>query len=383
MKNLYLISTILLAFVTVIFSTELRAGNEQRVGSNGTSELQINPWARSSGWGDANVSCVVGVEAMYQNIAGMAMLPKSEFAFTNSQWLVGSGIVINNGGFATKVGETGVLGVSVFNMNFGEIEKTTDALPEGGIGTYKPSYSIIGLGYAREFSNSIFGGMSVKMINENIFNAKTSGFAIDAGIQYVTGLGKDKAGNRNRDNLKFGITMKNVGSTMKYTGDGLSFMGFSSNGTSMTIEHRSQEFEMPSLIKIGFSYSIRLAPKVDAVSETVSSDHNLVIAANFTANSFTKDQYHFGIEYGFRNLFFLRGGYIYEAGNLGSNVDSRSTAFTGPTAGMSLQVPINKESKSVMAIDYSYRFTNPFRGVHTFGVRFTLGAKSDSGSSRL
>ncbi|HNQ69301.1 MAG TPA: hypothetical protein PKN32_13045, partial [Bacteroidales bacterium] len=181
---------------------------------------------------------------------------------------------------------------------------------------------------------------------------------------------------RNRDNLRFGITMKNVGSTMKYTGDGMSFMGFSSNGTSMTIEHRSQEFEMPSLIKIGFSYSFRLAPKVDAVSETVSSDHNLVIAANFTANSFSKDQIHFGMEYGFKDIFFLRGGYIYEKGIIGSDVDSRSTAFTGPAAGMSLQVPVNKENKSVMAIDYSYRFTNPFRGVHTFGVRITLGAKS-------
>ncbi len=376
MKNLYLISTILLVLAAGIFSTELQAGNEQRVGSNGASELQINPWARSSGWGDANVSCVVGVEAMYQNIAGMAMTPKSEFMFTNSQWLGGSGIVINSGGFATKVGETGVMGVSVMNMNFGDIDITTDALPEGGIGTFKPSYSVIGLGYAREFSNSIFGGISVKMLNENIFNAKTSGFALDAGIQYVTGIGKDKAGNRNRDNLRFGITMKNVGSTMKYTGDGMSFMGFSSNGTSMTIEHRSQEFEMPSLIKIGFSYSFRLAPKVDAVSETVSSDHNLVIAANFTANSFSKDQIHFGMEYGFKDIFFLRGGYIYEKGIIGSDVDSRSTAFTGPAAGMSLQVPVNKENKSVMAIDYSYRFTNPFRGVHTFGVRITLGAKS-------
>ncbi|MDD3860013.1 MAG: hypothetical protein PHW83_07430, partial [Bacteroidales bacterium] len=231
-------------------------------------------------------------------------------------------------------------------------------------------------GYAREFSNSIFGGISVKMLNENIFNAKTSGFAIDAGIQYVTGVGKDKAGNRNRDNLRFGITMKNVGSTMKYTGDGLSFVGFSSNGTSMTIEHRGQEFEMPSLIKIGFSYAFKLAPKVDAVSETVTSDHNLIIAANFTANSFTKDQIHFGMEYGFKEIFFLRGGYIYEKDIIGKNVDARSTAFTGPAAGMSLQVPVNKENKSIMAIDYSYRFTNPFRGVHTFGVRITLGDKS-------
>ncbi len=371
MKNIYLIS-VLTIIVASLISTAVYAGNEQRAASNGTSELQINPWARSSGWGDANVACVTGIEAMYQNIAGMAMIRRTELAFTNTQWLVGTGVVINSGGFATKVGENGVLGLSVMNLNWGDIEITTDALPEGGIGTYSPTYTTIALAYAREFSNSIYGGITVKMLNESIFNLNASGFAIDAGIQYVTGIGKDKAGNRNRDNLRFGITMKNVGTTMKYTGDGMSFMGYSSNGTNMTIEHRSQEFELPSLIKIGFSYNFRLAPKVDEVNETVSSDHNLTIAANFTANSYNKDQYHLGLEYGFKNLFFLRGGYVYEAGILDSNPDLRTTVFTGPTAGLTLQVPVNKENKSVLAIDYSYRLTNPFQGVHTFGARITL-----------
>ncbi|MCK9255227.1 MAG: PorV/PorQ family protein [Bacteroidales bacterium] len=371
MKNIYLIS-VLTILMAGFFSSLVYAGNEQRAASNGTSELQINPWSRSSGWGDANVACVTGVEAMYQNIAGLAMTRRTELVFTNTQWLVGTGVVINNGGFATKVGETGVLGLSVMNINWGDIEITTDALPEGGVGSYSPTYTTIGLSYAREFSNSIFGGVTVKMLNESIFNLNASGFAIDAGIQYVTGLGKDKAGNRNRDNLKFGITMKNVGSTMKYTGDGMSFMGFSPDGTNMTVENRSQEFELPSLIKIGFSYSIRLASKVDEFNETVSSDHNLVIAGNFTANSYDKDQLHFGLEYGFKELFFLRGGYIYQSGLLDPNPDKRTTVFTGPTAGITLQVPVNKENKSVLAIDYSYRFTNPFQGVHTFGARITL-----------
>lgn len=307
---------------------------------------------------------------MYQNIAGMAFTQKTELAFTNTQWMAGSGIVINGGGFSTKVGETGVLGLAVMNMNWGKIDITTADLPEGGIGTYNPTYNNITLGYAREFSNSIYGGIAVKMINENISNVGTTGFAIDAGIQYVTGIGKDKAGNRNRDNLHFGITMKNVGTTMKFTGDGMTFTGFSENGTSMTIEHRSQEFELPSLIKIGFSYNFRLAPKIDEVNETVSSDHNLTVAANFTSNSYTKDQYHIGLEYGFKDYFFLRGGYVYEDGI--TDIATRSTAFTGPTAGVTVQVPVNKENNSVIAIDYSYRLTNPFGGVHTFGARVTL-----------
>ncbi|HOY38546.1 MAG: PorV/PorQ family protein [Bacteroidales bacterium] len=345
-------------------------GNEQRAGSSGASELLINPWARSSGWGDANVACVMGLEGMYQNIAGIAFTRKTELIFNNTQWMVGSGVVINNFGFAQKVGETGVLSVGVMNMNFGEIEITTPDLPEGGIGTFKPSYTNIELAFAKEFSHSIYGGIGVKIINEGVANATASGFAIDAGIQYVTGFGKDKAGNRKRDNLRFGIAMKNVGSTMKFKGDGMAFTGIVPNGTSMTVEHRSQEFELPSLIKIGLSYSINLDAKVDSVSETVISNHHLTIAANFTANSFTKDQFHFGMEYGFKNIFFLRGGYMYEKGI--TDVNDRTTALTGPTAGVSVQIPMNKEKKSVIAIDYSYRTTQPFSGIHTFGARVTL-----------
>lgn len=369
MKNLHLISGVILIIVIGFLLNPLYAGNEQRAGSSGGSELLVNPWARSSAWGNANVANVTGVEGMFMNVAGMAFIRKTELIFSNTQWLVGSGVVINNGGFATKVGETGVLGLSIMNINWGEIEITTDALPEGGIGKYTPTYSVIGLSYSREFSNSIYGGITIKVINESIFNVGASGAALDAGIIYVTGIGKDKAGNRNRDNLRFGITMQNVGTTMKYTGDGMSYMGWSLNGTSMTVEHRSQEFELPSLIRIGFSYKIRLHSVVDQATEEVNSKHNLSIAASFTSNSFTRDQYHIGAEYEFNNVFFLRGGYMYEKD---INTVNTQTVLTGPTAGMSVQIPINKENKSVLAIDYSYRFTNPFQGIHTFGVRATL-----------
>lgn len=368
MKNFKVISGIIIVTMIISLSNPIFAGNEQRAGSNGASELLINPWARSSGLGNANIANIMGVEGMSLNVAGLAFTKKTELIFTNTQWLLGSGVIINSGGFSTKVGEAGALGISIMNINWGEIEITTDALPEGGIGRYSPTFSVIGLSYAREFSNSIYGGLTLKVINESIFNVGASGAALDAGIQYVTGVGKDKSGNRNRDNLRFGITMQNVGTTMKYTGDGMSYMGWSTNGTSMTVEHRSQEFELPSLIRIGFSYKMRLFGVVNE-NEEVDAKHFLTLMGSFTSNSFTRDQYHFGLEYEFNNILFLRGGYMYEDG---INTVNTQTALTGPTAGMSLQVPINKENKSVLAIDYSYRFTNPFNGIHTFGVRVTL-----------
>ena len=383
MKRIYLVS-ILLITVFGLISTDLFAGNWQRAGQAGASQLLVNPWARSSGFGEANVACVTGYESMHLNVAGLAFTKKLEVGFNNSQYFAGSGIQVNAAALAVRVGENSVLGAMVDMFNWGEIIRTTENLPEGGIGTFKPGYTVIGLSYAREFSNSIYGGITVKMINEHIDNLSANGFALDAGIQYITGFGKDKAGNRNRDNIHFGITMKNVGTTMKYSGDGMSFVGVSPTGTSMSVENRSQEYELPSLIKIGFSYHIRLAAKIDEDDETVYSNHNLAIALNFTSNSFTKDQFHIGLEYSFMEYLFIRAGYTYEKGLY--SVSDCTTAFSGPSAGITLQAPLKKKeegakyglnttsvsTRPVIGVDYSYRFTNILGGVHTFGLRVTM-----------
>jgi hypothetical protein len=193
--------------------------------------------------------------------------------------------------------------------------------------------------------------MTVKIISEKTANTASSGVAFDAGIQYVTGSDQQ---------IHFGITMKNVGPTMKFTGDGLSFRGdVPTTGVSLTVEHRSAEYELPSLIMIGASYGF-----------TFTEKQKLTLAGNFTSNAFTKDQYHIGAEYAYNEILFLRGGFVYEDGI--TNTDDRTTVFTGPAAGVSVQIPLNSEKGSVFSLDYSYRATNPFDGVHSIGARVSL-----------
>ena len=100
------------------------------------------------------------------------------------------------------------------SLDFGNIEITTVDLPDGGIGTFSPKFMNIGLSYAKTFSNSIYGGFTLRMISEQISDLKAGGVAFDAGIQYVTGA---------KDNLKFGISLKNIGQRMSFSGDGLTF----------------------------------------------------------------------------------------------------------------------------------------------------------------
>lgn len=352
MKNIYKIAaSLILTILLVSPGYQVIAGNKDRSGQAGASELLINPWTRSSGWGGVSIANSRGLESMFTNIAGTAFTKKTEIIFSNTQWLKGSTINISTFGLTQKIGEAGVLGVGIMSMKFGDIPIMTTELPEGGIGNFSPNYMNINISYAKAFSNSIYGGINLKIVSEVISDISAQGIAIDAGIQYVTG---------EQENVHFGISLKNVGPTMKFKGDGLSIRSFLPGQESQfTVEQRSADFELPSQLNIGAAYDIN-----------ISKMHRVTLAGSFTSNSFTKDQYTLGAEYELKSYLMLRGAYTYEEG-ITSKLD-RTTVFTGPSGGITVQVPLNKENGSIFAVDYSYRATNPFNGTHSIGARFSF-----------
>ncbi len=349
MTNLYkyLIALLIIAFVSPAF-----AGNKDRSGQAGASELMINPWARSSGWGSANMARVRGLEAMWGNVAGTAFTKKTELIFSHTQWLKGTGTNIFGFGLTQKIGESGVIGFQVMSMNFGEIEITNGSSPDGGLGTYKPSLMNFAISYAKAFSNSIYGGILVKFVSESISDVNAIGVAIDAGIQYVTG---------EHDQVAFGVALKNVGPQMKFSGDGLAFkdlIEMQGVDQGYTFEQRSQGFEMPTMLTIGASYDFLFG-----------GDYSLVLAGTFISNSFSKDQFALGLEANLKNWVFLRAGYTYENGMWdGIESPEKTNLSSGISVGASIQVPINKEKNSYFAIDYAYRESVSFNGNHTLGI---------------
>ena len=96
--------------LTLVLSSanNLFAGNPERQGQAGAAQLTINPWSRSSGMGWANGGRITGAEAMFMNVAGLdRMANNTELVFNRTEWLVGSGIGVNNVGFAQRMGEDG------------------------------------------------------------------------------------------------------------------------------------------------------------------------------------------------------------------------------------------------------------------------------------
>jgi hypothetical protein len=329
----------------------VHAGNPDRQGEAGGYELLLNPWARSAGLHALNTSLVYGVEAMRINVAGLSRINRSEFIIGHTRLFEGTGIKINALGLAQKMGENGAFGISLMAMDFGDIRATTTGAPEGTGAFFSPSFFNLGLAYSHTFDQKVSVGILLRGISENIADVGAFGFALDAGVQYVTGA---------KDNFKFGISLRNMGSPMKFSGEGLTHsISVGNPPYNITVQQRPAGFELPSMLNIGLSYDY-----------WVGNKHRISGIGNFTANSFSVDQVGAGVEYAFREMFMARVGYRYDLGL--PSTDVMHSVFSGLSAGVTIEVPTKKDTSGKFAVDYAYLATNPFEGTHNFSLRYKM-----------
>ena len=361
MKNIHRILTCVVFGILLMPNMTANAGNDDRRGTSGAGELLINPWVRSSGWGGVNTACGSGIDALFSNVAGLAHTTGTEATFGYTAWLQNSDISNIAVGLAQSLGDYGVLGLTVNSMNFGTIERTKEGSPElGNNGTYKISMMNIAVSYAKAFSNTIYAGATLKVVNEGIDNVTGTGFAIDAGVKYVTGENYE---------LKFGIALKNWGPSMSFSGDGLSTNAlFQGSNHYQTLEQRSSSFELPSSLNIGMPYDFLFA----------ENKHRITLAGNFSSMAFGRDLYTLGVEYGFVKYLMLRAAYSYEDGLTKSiyDEDGSTNLMSGFSCGASVIAPLSKPKNGKkgmdISIDYSFRATKVMGGIHSVGVSLAL-----------
>ena len=334
----------ILFFVIICTVSKAQSG-----GQSGATQLLINPWGKSSGVGGANAAYGSGIEMVYMNPAGVSGTDKTDLLFSRSNWLQGTEIYINSFGVSQRFNDKTVLALFIMSFNLGDIEITTVNNPEGGIGTYRPQFVNGGLTYSREFSNDINGGITLKLISEGIHDMNAFGMAVDAGVKYVTGK---------KEHISFGVVLKNAGPNMKYDGDGLKMEMTFPNGNNQSGQVSAASYTLPLLMNLGFGYRYDF-----------NKNHALQTGFAYSARMVLNDQIRLGMEYRFKKYLQIRGGFVYEEGIF--NLSTRQTAITGPTGGFSVQLPYGKDER-YFGFDYTYRDTNPFQGIHTFGARIIL-----------
>lgn len=339
----------------LLCTTFLFGGNPDRQGEAGAYELIMNPWARSAGLHTINTAGIMGVEALRLNPAGVSRIDGTELLIGHTIYLAGTDIGMNAAGIAQKVGENGTFGLSIMALDIGDINVTTTESPEGTGATFSPNFVNIGLSYAHLFENKISVGVTLRGISESTTDLQAFGFAIDAGVQYVTG---------DNDEFKLGISLRNVGSPMTFKGEGLSRqveVGGALATNTNTVENRGASFELPSVLNIGLSYDIILP-----------AENKLTIIGNFTSNSFSEDQFGIGAEFSLGSVFQLRAAYKYTNDSTEDSSIDASPVYTGLAAGLSVILPFKKGGEDKFGIDYAYRASNPWNGSHSMAIRMNF-----------
>ncbi len=324
---------ILIAVIALVFnSAMLMAGNRDKIGGAGAQQLLIPVGSRAIALGGAFNAMVSGNDAIYWNPAGLSASEASaEATFCNLQWLAGT--QVNYVAVSSKFGTIGSFGISAKIFDFGSFEQTTEFETEGTGIMVEPSNVVLGLTFSRQMTDRIFFGINAKIISESFMRTSASGFALDVGVQYVSSAG-----------IRMGLTLNNFGGMMQYRGEDLQRtveMPYTEAGTA-TLDMRieSQQFELPSTFEIGVAYDYQ-----------VNDQNTVTVATNYRNQNYGLDEIMGGIEYGFNDMFFIRGGY-------GQMPEDNSINIFGFTAGAGLKYALGGNTK--VLVDYAFRDTKWF-----------------------
>lgn len=346
-----------LLLISLVATGSLMAGNPDRQGEAGADQLLMNPWAPSAGLHSLNTSSVFGVESMRINPAGLSRMKGTNVMLGYANYLQGTGISMQSIAVGSRLKGGGAIGLSLHSLDFGDVPVTTVLQPEGTGANLALAFLNVGLTYSYTFEEAVSVGVTLRGVTEGTSDVSAFGFAIDAGIQYMTG---------ENDEFKFGVSLRNVGSRMRFQGQGLAIATDSPNPNvpdDLTFEQRNTSFELPSVLNIGASYDL-------LVGSERFKDHRATVMGNFTANSFSRDQLGAAVEYAFREQFIARVGYRSE---FETDELTESPLYNGLSAGASVRVPFSKTDRSKnISFDYAWRATRIYGGTHNVGLSISI-----------
>ncbi|HEX9615472.1 MAG TPA: PorV/PorQ family protein [Bacteroidota bacterium] len=335
-----------LALAVVLVVQHAVAGSGRRAGTAGAQELLIPVGGAGMALSGSFTPTVTGVEAMYWNPAGLSLLSGSaELMFSHMNYLAAIGVEYAAAG--AKMGESSVVGISVQSLDFGNIPVTTVDLPDGTGETYSPTFLTIGLTYSRMMTDKIAFGATAKLISESILRQTATGVAFDFGLQYRSSI----------SGLAFGVTLKNLGPTMKFGGPDLEskvqLPGTEPGSQPRALSTLAQEFELPSTLDFGISYERQLQANLTTRLSTTFEHHN-----------YSYDNIKLGVEFGYQSMVFVRGGYL-----LSADTPEDEKVYTFTVGG---GVHFNMAENLTFSLDYAFRQAEFFGDNQVFALKVGL-----------
>jgi hypothetical protein len=185
--------------------------------------------------------------------------------------------------------------------------------------------------------------LTTNLISERIDRVSATGVAFNFGVQYSSFA--------NVDGLNIGVAVKNIGSGMTFNGPGLLRQAIAIDNLRPATVYlvEAQSDELPSTIELGMAYRHKL-----------DEENSLTASSLFMNSNLSDDEYKLGIEYGYNELLFLRGGYVIsEESRPGSHI-------FGATAGGGIHYAV---SGLDITFDYAYRSVKFLEPNHIFSLK--------------
>ena len=278
-------------FIMLLAISNVFAQGGKRTGTAGASELLIPVGPRGLALGQSNLVTTTGIEALYWNPAGVAyMRNNADVIFSHTSYIADIGV--EYGAVAANFEGIGTLSFSIKSLSVGDILITTTENPDGTGDTFSPTMIVAGLSYSRVLTDAISVGITANLVSERMADVSASGIAFDFGIIYKN-LG-------DVNGLNIGLVLKNLGTEMKFDGSGLYQEGQLNdvNRPPSSYKVDTAPFEIPFNFQLAVGYK-RGLDEMNA----------LQLTSVYQNNNFSADEYKFGLEYGYDNTFFVRGGY--------------------------------------------------------------------------
>ncbi len=252
--------------------------------------------------GEGFGSAATDMFSLYSNPAGILNVPFFEVGFSHNDWIADYrseyvGAVYHPSNLA--------VGLSVNYGTVGDIERRTGPTDDP-IGYFDMNDIVAGFTVAHAFGPKLRLGVTSKLVYEKIDVYSATGLAFDFGMQYYV--------NRS---LLVGASYSNLGSNLRLD---------------------EEEYELPRLLRAGAAYRIS----------------GFLLSGDVVYPSDDDPHFHFGGEYNFSSMFFLRSGFQ-------SGYDEKALAF-----GLGIE-------QKGFNIDYAYvPFKSDLGDTHRISITYSL-----------
>ena len=291
MKKKMIINILVLLLFSSLVMAQSSSSTISKVGTGVAQFLKIGISARSIGMGEAFTAVANDVSSIYWNPAGLAKIHAHEVMFTHTEWLVDTQYEF--AALSIDLSTYGTLGLMISSFNSGEMFVTTIDEPDGTGEKFDVADLAIGLAYARELTEKFSIGFQLKYINQRIWHMDASTIALDVGTLFTTPFW----------GVKLGASISNFGSKMQLDGRDVKFAYDydplnEGNANIINSQYEMKFYELPLSFRIGVAKELQL------------DEYQSVTFAFDAIHPNDNNEYvNVGMEYGWQDMIFLRGGY--------------------------------------------------------------------------